>query len=40
MFEFYKIIDNMIEDYQLKDILNGYDLTKTSNLYSKLSLTL
>ena len=26
--EFYKIIDIMIEDYQLKDILNGYDLTE------------
>jgi hypothetical protein len=39
MSEFYKIIDIMIEDYQLKDILNGYDLTNTSNLDSKLSLT-
>ena len=28
MSEFYKIIDIMIEDYQLKDILNGYDLTE------------
>jgi hypothetical protein len=40
MSKFYKIIDIMIEDYQVKDILNGYDLTKTSNLDSKLSLTL
>ena len=39
MSEFYKIIDIMIEDYQLKDILNEYDLTNTSNLDSKLSLT-
>jgi len=39
MSEFYKIIDIMIEDYQLKDVLNGYDLTNTSNLDSKLSLT-
>jgi predicted transcriptional regulator len=37
MSEFYKIIDIMIEDYQLKDILNGYDITKTTNLDSKLS---
>lgn len=39
MSELHKIIDIMIEDYQLKDILNGYDLTRTSNLDSKLSLT-
>ena len=39
MSEFYKIIDIMIEDHQLKDILNGYDLTNTSNSDSKLSLT-
>lgn len=31
MSEFYKIIDIMVEDYQLKDILNEYDLTKTTN---------
>jgi hypothetical protein len=37
MSEFYKIIDIMIQDYQLKDILNGYDITKTTNLDSKLS---
>ena len=30
MSEFYKIIDIMIEDYQLKDNLNGYDLTETN----------
>ena len=30
MSEFYKIIDIMIQDYQLKDILNGYDLTETN----------
>jgi hypothetical protein len=28
--EFYKIIDIMIEDYQLKDILNGYDLREVN----------
>jgi hypothetical protein len=39
MSEFYKIIDIMIQDYQLKDILNGYDITKTTNLDSKLSST-
>jgi hypothetical protein len=35
---FYKIIDIMIEDYQLRDVLNEYDPTSTSNLGSKLSL--
>ena len=30
MSEFYKFIDIMIEDYQLKDNLNGYDLTETN----------
>ena len=39
MSEFYKIIDIMIEDYQLKDILNGHDLINTSNSDSKLSST-
>ena len=39
MSELQKIIDIMIEDYQLKDILNGYEITKTTNLDSKLSLT-
>jgi hypothetical protein len=30
MSEFYKIIDIMIEDYQLKDILNGYELREVN----------